>query len=361
MTPNLSDLRAALHRATVGSLRLASPDTAAIEQVIAAIRVKISERVTETPASDVIREAVGHFFQHQEVRDRRHARLTCFGCADPVLAPGYRLIEDNERFPKLLASIHAFKERARVFRPCYLGLLHAYFGYDGIEAPSPSGRGNWHRLRDFLRDSVENLVTSGMQPSWVDALDANRPLLGDDPGRFYGGSILERGYDEFERLRRTLNLRRDSWLIWRLVLGQIRAATDEADQPFLQLIPKLLDLLARTPPAANRGLAMLLDRYRERRDTSAHEGLRDYAVAQWGNPWLVANRGKWSSVGDQTREMVEGWLKRDLIRRFFNLLAADGLNDTRRFKFWERYYTSIGDMYFALGGTALRHPGIDYR
>ena len=72
-------------------------------------------------------------------------------------------------------------------------------------------------------------------------------------------------------------------------------------------------------------------------------------------------QGKVEFVSDPAREMVAGWLKRDLIRRFFSLLAADGLNDTRRLKFWERYYASIGDMYFVLGGTALRHQGADFR
>ena len=208
---------------------------------------------------------------------------------------------------------------------------------------------------------MQDLATTGLQPAWAEALNANPQLLGEDPGRFYGASALERGQEEFEQLRRTLDIRRNSWLVWRLVLGEIHAATDKADEPFLGLVPRLLDLLVKTPPAVNTGLSRLLDRYCERRNVSVHEGLRDYAVAQWGNPWLDVNRAKWSFVSDPAREMVAGWLKRDLIRRFFSLLAADGLNDTRRLKFWERYYASIGDMYFVLGGTALRHQGADFR
>jgi hypothetical protein len=59
--------------------------------------------------------------------------------------------------------------------------------------------------------------------------------------------------------------------------------------------------------------------------------------------------------------MVADWLKLVLIQQFFSLLAADGTNDTRRLKFWERYHDSIDDMYFALGNSAYYHNGPDFR
>jgi hypothetical protein len=59
--------------------------------------------------------------------------------------------------------------------------------------------------------------------------------------------------------------------------------------------------------------------------------------------------------------MITDWLKLVLIQQFFSLLAADGSNDTRRLKFWERYHESIHDMYFALGSTARRHRGRDFQ
>jgi hypothetical protein len=94
---------------------------------------------------------------------------------------------------------------------------------------------------------------------------------------------------------------------------------------------------------------------------TVHPDLRDFAVAQWGNPWLSLNQEKWSLVSDEARKMIAGWLKRILIKDFFSLLAADGSNDTRRFEFWERYVDSMGDMYFALGSSARRHGGPDYK
>jgi hypothetical protein len=90
-------------------------------------------------------------------------------------------------------------------------------------------------------------------------------------------------------------------------------------------------------------------------------GLRDFAVAHWGNPWLTLNRAKWSLVANDAREMIAGWLKLILIQQFFGLLAVDGTNDTRRLKFWESYHDSIDDMYFALGNTARWHRGADFQ
>jgi hypothetical protein len=73
------------------------------------------------------------------------------------------------------------------------------------------------------------------------------------------------------------------------------------------------------------------------------------------------NKAKWSLVGEDARAMVTDWLKLVLIQQFFSLLAADGTNDTRRLKFWERYHDSIDDMYFALGNTAYYHNGADFK
>src|SRR6516165_4982183 len=144
-------------------------------------------------------------------------------------------------------------------------------------------------------------------------------------------------------------------------LGQIDAATRKDDATFQQYLPGLLDLLAKHPLAINAGVAKLLTRYRTCRTVTIHPGLRDFTVAQWGNPWLSLNRAKWSLVGDDARAMVADWLKLVLIQQFFSLLAADGTNDTRRLKFWERYHDSIDDMYFALGDTARWHRGADFQ
>lgn len=141
----------------------------------------------------------------------------------------------------------------------------------------------------------------------------------------------------------------------------VNAAATKGDAEFQEHLPNLLIMLAEHSLAINEGLSSLLDRYCRCTSIGLSEDLRDFAVGQWGNPWLSVNQAKWSLVSNEARAMVVDWLKLDLLRQFFSLLTEDGRNDTRRLKFWERYHDSIDDMYFALGNTARWHRGTDFQ
>lgn len=356
----LSHLRAALRDTNSDSLHGLTSDTKLLDHETSRLRAWLGDRGTAKPPEDAIVAALHAFHHEQYLKSRRQALLVCFGCIDPVLVGASRLIEDGERFPKLLGAVDAYIPTPRAYRPCYRGLLNAYFGYDPETARS-AGKQNWEGLRTYLRNRVENTVAPGLLPSWVEALQANVDLLGNDPGRTYGKTLLTGHSDEFEHARAALDIHENSWLIWRLVLGQVDAAAREDDANFQRHLSSLLDLLAKHPLAINDGLAKLLSRYRLLKVPVVHAGLRDFAVAHWGNPWLSLNRAKWSLVTNDVREMIAGWLKLILIQQFFSLLAADGTNDTRRLKFWESYHDSIDDMYFALGNTARWHRGADFQ
>ena len=356
----LSHLRAALRDTNSDSLHGLTFETKLLDQETSKLRAWLGDRGTAKPPQDAIVAALHAFHHDQYLKSRRQALLVCFGCIDPVLFGGSRLIEDGEQFPKLLGAVDAYIPTPRAYRPCYRGLLNAYFGYDPETARS-AGKQNWEELRTYLRDRVAKTVAPGLLPSWVEALRANVDLLGNDPGRTYGKTLLTGHSDEFEYARAALDIHENSWLIWRLVMGQVEAAAREDDTNFQRYLPNLLELLAKHPLAVNDGLAKLLSRYHLSKAPVIHAGLRDFAVAHWGNPWLSLNRAKWSLVADEAREMIAGWLKLILIQQFFSLLAADGTNDTRRLKFWESYHDSIDDMYFALGNTARWHRGADFQ
>jgi hypothetical protein len=357
---SLSHLRGALLEATSGLSQGPTFDFRPLDREVAKLSDWLGKRGSAKPAHDAIVLALRAFYRDQELQNRPQARLVCFGCVDPVLPAGARMIEDGDRFPKLLGAIDTYLPNARAFRLCYRGLLHAYFSYD-TKTARYAGRVNWERLRTYLRDRAANTLAPGPLPVWVETLQANTELLSDDPGEAYGGTLLTGQSEEFDRAREALDIRENSWLIWRLVLGQVEAASREADNAFQRYLPKLLDLLTIHPLAVNEGLAKLLIRYRACTPLTVHAGLRDFAVARWGNPWLSLNKAKWSLVGDDARAMVADWLKLDLIQHFFSLLSAGGINDTRRLQFWERYHDSIDDMYFALGNTARCHPGADFQ
>ena len=356
----LSHLRATLRDINSDSLHGLTFDARLLDQETSKLRGWLGDRGTAKPPQDAIVAALHAFHHDQYLRNRRQALLVCFGCIEPVLISSTRLIEDGERFPKLLKAVDAYIPTPRAYRPCYRGLLNAYFGYDPETARS-AGKQNWEGLRAYLRERAANTIAPGLLPSWVEALQANTDLLGDDPGSAYGKILLAGHSDEFDRAREALDIHENSWLIWRLVLGQVEAAAHEDDTNFQRHLSSLLDLLAKHPLAVNDGLAKLLSRYHLLKAPVVHAALRDFAVARWGNPWLSLNRAKWSLVTNEAREMIAGWLKLILIQQFFSLLAADGTNDTRRLKFWERYHDSIDDMYFALGNTARWHRGTDFQ
>lgn len=312
MMTALSHLRAALRDINSNSLHGLTFDTKLLDRETLKLSAWLGGRGTAKPPQDAIFTALDAFHSDQQLRSRRQALLVCFGCADPVLLGASRLIEDGEQFPKLLGGIDVYIPTPRTFRTCYRGLLNAYFSYDPETARS-AGKENWEGLRTYLRSRAANTIAPGLLPAWVDALQKHVDLLGSNPGSTYGKAIFKDHSNEFERTRNALNIHENSWLIWRLVLGQVEAAVLEDDANFQGHLPKLLELLAKHPLAINDGLARLLSRHYLSKTPIVHAGLRDFAVAHWGNPWLSLNRAKWSLVTNETREMVAGWLKLVLI------------------------------------------------
>ena len=197
---SLSRLRAALHEAASGSLRGLTFDTNPLDRETTKMRDWLGDRGSAKPPQDVIVAALRAFFQLQELQGYRQALLVCFGCLDPVLPTEATLIEDGDRFPRLLDGLEAYLPNPRAFRRCYRGLLNAYFGYD-FETARFAGKDNWRRLRTYLRDRAANTVASGLQPGWVEGLQANLQLLGNDPGGFYGQALLTGRSEEFESAR----------------------------------------------------------------------------------------------------------------------------------------------------------------
>ena len=214
---DLSRLRVALHDAASGSLHGLTFDTNPLDRETAKMRDWLGDRGSAKPPQDMIVAALRAFFQLQKLRSHRQALLVCFGCLDPVLPAEARLIEDGDRFPKLLSGVEAYLPSPRAFRRCYRGLLNAYFGYDS-ETARFAGKDNWGRLRTYLRDRAANTVASGLQPAWVEALQANSKLLGNDPGGFYGQALLTGRSEEFERARAALDIHDSSWLVWQLIV-----------------------------------------------------------------------------------------------------------------------------------------------
>jgi hypothetical protein len=253
------------------------------------------------------------------------------------------------RFTKVLGTADHYSSDPRKFRRCYRGLVHSYFTYDGEGVDVTEGRKNWISLREFLYRRRKNIVLSGVSPDWVRAVEDHANLFTESPVDRYGKALLDGETTTIDQLKSDLEVNDRSWLIRRLVMSQVTAAVAERDSHFGARVSDLLDLMAENPLVEDEALSLLLNRYAEMSSPTTHANLRDHSVERWGNPWLERNTPKWSRVNASARALVTGWLKRDLISQFFELLSEDGRTDTRRVKFWDKYHESIDDMYFALG------------
>jgi hypothetical protein len=341
-----------------------APHVSDLQRQIATLerRLKAADDGAGRPPRNRVREALLRFRTQGDFTDARDARVICFAAGERQGEDGYRLIEDDCRFPNLLQQVDHYKPKPRIFRRCYRGLLASYFSYDGGgDGTPPAGRRNWQSVRTYLHDRFAAIRVPGVEPDWVAALEEHRNLLTASPADRYGLQRLRGDRDEFEDVCRRLSLDGSSWLVPAVVLAQVQAATAERDAAFVGHLPALFDVLQKHRTLIDRGLALLLMRYHRFANPEVHVGLRDFAVGTWGNPWLTMNSARWGRVDEACRRMVAGWLKHDLMRQFFEVLSQDGANDQRRLRFWEGYLDSISDMYFALGSAARKDARPDYR
>jgi len=358
----LDTLRHRLLASSQQAFRGLALDQTPMEREVQRLTAWLKSGANAKPPRDLIREALARFHKEQKTDNFRDTRLVTYGFVDAFGEPKYRLIEDRQRFPKLLECVERYRPEARQFRRCYRGLLGGYFIYDPEADGHPvAGMQNWETLRTYLYDRAGDLQVPGTLPDWVPTVERHGNLLTSNPCGRYGQSFLEGNEDEFTQVQQALEIPDGSWVVSRLVLAQIDAATQMGDAKFKEYIPKLLNLVEAHPVLLNNGLARVLHRYQQGRNLGVSPELRDFSFGNWGNPWLARNSARWSLVPAATRDMVANWLKLELIHKFFNLLAEDGVNDSRRLVFWQRYYAHISEMYFALGRRASTDQSADFR
>ena len=327
-------------------------DHSAIDAENNALKQMLGGAGGNCPPTDRMREAVLQFRATNELQNLVAARFVCFGAAEQFASREPPLIEERDRFPRLLGLIDDYRPEPRGFRRCFRGLLHTYLVYDGDHQDTClEGRDNWRTLRDYLHERTKDIVAQGTQPDWVDCITQHSNLLTADPASRYAPDLLRGRNDAVEEIRSRLDVSDHHWLMRRLILAQIEHSTRDADAPFARNVQNLLRLLDGHEGLEDEGLSLILNRYAAIKSPSLHTGLRDRSVRTWGNPWITSNRKKWARVSDAACALVTNWFKLHVIRTFFELLADDRQTDQRRVRFWEQYYEQIDDMYFALGSA----------
>lgn len=294
-------------------------------------------------------------------------KYSCFGICQEI--NGWCLLDDDQLFPSFLKRVDTFKKEPRRFRKCFQGLLSSYFIY-----PIYSGGLiiNWEQLRKYLTINIQIAQQANPPTNWLSLLNDHVNLLGKKPCDRY---VLEVRDGNFENLRlffqEGLGVSRESWIWQSLILSQVEVACNGDDVFFKEDLNRLTRMLqAVTILSGNlilQCVAMLINRYNKCLSKPEHAALRDAAVTIIGNPWL--KKTSWDAhvktqdghPNEAARLMVKGWIKRRLIKDFFELLIEDGTADQRRLDYWLAFEPVIEDMWFALGPHARQHQGRDFK
>jgi hypothetical protein len=314
------------------------------------------------PPRDDMVAAVRKFLRQRKVDSFTQLKYVCYGITVPI-DEGGRLIDRTVIFQRLLELVQSKEAQAKQFRRCYQGLLAAYFGFEHQSGnPADAGQ-NWLKLRGYLDERLVPVAAAarnrGRSPEWLEVLEAHRNLLTDKPCKRYAKALRAGDRFELEGVCAGLDIAPTSWVWHEAVMVYVHEVVRANQEAFQAELPTVLDVVdgdwqGHQLPAlvARDAVALCVARYTECRDKPEQAQLRDACLRRIGNPWL--ERVAWDAAvkSEPARQMVESWLKRRLIKDFFELLAHDGAADVRRLNYWLKWEPQISDMWFVLGWTA---------
>lgn len=322
------------------------------------------------PDPATIASAVVLFRRTGQINGWRGLKRVCFGAGSSD-EEGWCLLSDNAMRERLIALAEGQKEARKRVR-CFQYLLSSYWSFP-LESADENARSGWLALREWLDARLPSVISDSVRiPEWLSTLKVNHNLLRDDPCAKYGAKLLAGDGSEFYSAVAGLGIPSDSWVPEEAIVAQMKAGAALNHDRFKDTLPGLLSVatgkasLVLSRSLQIRCVALLVSRYAKIPGQPEHMALRDAAVGVIGNPWL--RRASWdASVVDErgrpddgAREMVYGWLKRRLIKDFFELLSEDGAGDSRRLDYWLRFEPFIDDMWFALGTNARWRRGENF-
>lgn len=341
----------------------------AMTEALRLLKRDLSEAEPSELSPDQVQASLRRFGATQQVQNFTELKYVCYGISVPVGDEQWRVIDDGPLFKRLLTLVDEQEAKPKQYRRCYQGLLNGYFNFTHSDAAAPS-EVNWKTLRGFLGSKLEPIAHTasrrGVVPTWLQTLASHRNLLTDDPCSRYANELVGGNTSELKELCMGLGIASNSWVWDEALMAYVHAVCAGKDGAFqnglsgvLQLVNGRSDLkLPHT--LAKRATAMAVVRYSHCSETPEHASLRDTCVSWIGNPWL--KRVAWDAeVGHEpARKMVEGWVKRRLIKDFFQLLAEDGAADLRRLNYWLKWEPEITQMWFVLGSDARRNKSASF-
>jgi len=359
----------ALRREITSALGLGHHFSASIADATKMIKVRKqlqhdydSAAISADPRS--IMSAVYDYRSTEKVESFRELKYICLGVG--IVDDKGRCLLAEERLRSDILKLSREQTGARRRFRCFQSLLSSYWTFpknsSTVTAESLHG---WDQLRIWLREEHDDLsMLPTSKPTWFAHLSQHLDLLSRHPCDRYGKALLYEDSSPLKEVVEALAIPQDSWVMEEVMYARIRAGTDLDDAEFKSALAILLPIATGSSGIEIgrilriRCVAALVSRYARCESRPEVAILRDAAIITIGNPWLKQTswdawvRDAKNNPDDRAREMVTGWLKRQLIYDFFALLSFEGKGDLRRHNYWLRFADHIDNMWFALGTDA---------
>ena len=348
------DPRRILHGVTFGDPRVMS-------KVLKEIKRDLSGNEGR-PSEDVLIKAIKKFEAKGDTDTYTELKYVCYGAETPVGPKKFRIIEDNDTFELVLKAVE--KRGSKQLRRCFQGLLSSYFRFDPKHSENQRGAENWTQLKSFLKKKLQPIHQSAKErggvPEWLSTLNDHKNLLEENPCKRYSDALTKGSTQELQEVCNGLGIESSSWVWNEAFLAYVQTVCAMRDEPFVGHLISVLELvngkgMIQLPEAmAIEATALCVIRYSKSAITKEHPFLLDACVRKIGNPML--EQTKWDALVDHepARQMVTSWLKQQLIKDFFELLAQDGAADIRRLNYWLKWEKHITEMWFYLGEMAFK-------
>jgi hypothetical protein len=355
------DPRLIFHGVTFG-------DTRVMSRVLKEIRRELGGSEGR-PSEDLLVQAITKFETRGETDTFTELKYVCYGAETPIGPQKYRIIEDKKSLELLLKAVE--KRNSKQLRRCFQGLLSSYFRFNPKDPANHLGSNNWMQLKDFLKSKLQLIHQAssarGTVPEWLLTLSEHKNLLDENPCKRYAESLTRGNTQELKEVCDGLGIESSSWVWNEAFLAFVQTVCAMRDEPFVEHLNGVLELVngkgqIHLPEAmAIEATAQCVIRYSKSTNTIEHPFLRDTCVRKIGNPML--EQTKWDAFVnfEPARQMVTSWLKQQLIKDFFELLAQDGAADIRRLNYWLKWEKYITDMWFFLGEMALKDQRVAFK
>lgn len=314
-----------------------------------------------TPPHEMRLAALRRFRLAEELSEREW-RMVFYGLADtdPLYPDSPVLLEDDTFFPHVDSAIKKQIESKTLKRKDWAALCSSYFAY---KHESPEINPHWCVLRGHIARGYPVVKAAiRREKSWMKTIEFYHDIFTPQAGGVISQQLLSGENNSLSSLEKIAQIPDSSWL-WKRIFTVLLAQLDTLDDPqYLDKISWLLGLAAQWVRFRDDIITATLTRYYHStyRD-QAHSALKQAALEYWDNPQLKSQQNKWHQyVSEPVAAMVRGWLAKQDLMHFFELLRGNGDVDQARLHYWLRFANQMGFTRIVMGPDAWQDRGSDF-